>query len=90
MVTFNEWLLYFQNIDALPAAGNRNGTSVNNVGTNGNYWSSSYNNNNAYNVNFNNNNVNANNNNNRNNGFSVRVVQDFTTEHFSQLIILNF
>ena len=28
----------------LPAAGNRNGTSLNNVGSNGYYWSSSYNN----------------------------------------------
>ena len=38
----------------LPAAGNRNGTSVNNAGSNGNYWSSSYNNsNNARYVNFN-------------------------------------
>ena len=58
----------------LPAAGNRNGTSVNNVGSNGNYWSSTYNNsNNAYNLNFNSGNVNPQNNNNRNNGFSVRL-----------------
>ena len=28
----------------LPAAGDRNGTSLNNVGSNGNYWSSSCNN----------------------------------------------
>ena len=61
----------------LPAAGNRNGTSVNNVGSNGNYWSSSYNNsNNAYNLNFNSGNVNPNNNNNRYNGFSVRIVSE--------------
>ena len=60
----------------LPAAGNRNGTSVNNVGSNGNYWSSSYNNsNNAYNVNFNSGNLNPQNNNNRNNGQSVRLVR---------------
>ena len=49
---------------------------MNNVGTNGNYWSSSYNNeNNAWNVNFNSGNVNMNNNN-RNNGQSVRLVRD--------------
>ena len=59
----------------LPAAGYRNGTSVNNVGSNGNYWSASYNNsNNAWNVNFNDTNLNTNNNNNRYNGFSVRLV----------------
>ena len=60
----------------LPAAGNRNGTSVNNVGSNGNYWSSSPNGSNAdnaYNVNFNS--GNPADNNNRNNGFSVRLVR---------------
>ena len=64
----------------LPAAGNRNGTSVNNAGTNGNYWSSTANDeNNAYNVNFNSDNLNADNNN-RNNGQSVRLVrQDEST-----------
>jgi len=60
----------------LPAAGNRNGTDVNNVGDNGNYWSSTPNDeNNAWNVNFNDNNVNPDNNNNRNNGQSVRLVR---------------
>lgn len=60
----------------LPAAGNRNGTSVNNVGSNGYYWSASYNNsNNAYNVNFNDSNLNTDNNNNRYNGQSVRLVR---------------
>lgn len=60
----------------LPAAGNRNGTSVNNVGSNGNYWSASYNNaNNAWNVNFNSSNLNTDNNNNRYNGQSVRLVR---------------
>ena len=60
----------------LPAAGNRNGTSVNNVGSNGNYWSASYNNsNNARNVNFNDSNSNPQNNNNRYNGQSVRLVR---------------
>lgn len=63
---------------SLPAAGYRNGTTVNNVGSNGNYWSSTYNsNNNAYNFNFNSSNVNTSNNN-RYNGHSVRLVQDFT------------
>lgn len=60
----------------LPAAGNRNGTSLNNAGFNGNYWSSSLNTdnpNNAYNLNFNSGNVNMNNNN-RNYGQSVRPV----------------
>ncbi len=60
----------------LPAAGNSNGSSVNNTGTNGNYWSStpnSGNTNNSWNANFNSGNLNPNNNN-RNNGFSVRCV----------------
>ena len=64
----------------LPAAGNRNGTSLNNAGSNGNYWSSSLNTdnpNNAYNVNFNSDNVNWNNNN-RYNGQSVRPVSECT------------
>ena len=60
----------------LPAAGNRNGSSLNNVGSNGNYWSSTCNNsNNAYNMNFNSSNVNPQNNNNRYNGNSVRLVR---------------
>lgn len=59
----------------LPAAGNRNGTNWNNVGSNGNYWSSTPNGSNAYNLNFNSGNCNVNNN--RNNGFSVRCVKEF-------------
>lgn len=60
-----------------PASGNYNGTSLNNRGSNGNYWSSSYNSaTNAYNLNFNSSNVNpANNNNNRRYGFTARAVQ---------------
>ena len=59
----------------LPAAGNRNGSDVNNVGNNGNYWSSTPNDeNNAWNMNFNENGANMNNNN-RNNGYSVRLVR---------------
>ena len=64
----------------LPAAGNRNGTEVNNSGSNGNYWSSSLNDNNcnnAYNLNFNSDNHNRNNNN-RNNGHTVRPVSELT------------
>lgn len=63
----------------LPAAGNRNGTSLNNDGSNGNYWSASLNEdnngNNAWNLNFNNGNYNSNNNYNRNNGLTVRPVE---------------
>ncbi len=63
----------------LPAAGNRNGTSLNNDGSNGNYWSATFNednnDNNAWNLNFNNGNYNSNNNYNRNNGLSVRPVE---------------
>jgi len=64
------WRIFF------PASGNRNGTSLNNRGSNGNYWSSSLNSQtNGYNLNFNSSNVNPANNNNRFNGFSVRAVQ---------------
>ena len=60
----------------LPAAGYRYDSSLNNAGSNGNYWSSSLNTNNpnnAYNLNFNSDNVDWNNNN-RYYGFSVRPV----------------
>ena len=66
----------------LPAAGNRNngGTSMNNVGSNGNYWSSQqYNSSNGQNFNFNGSNYNLNNNN-RNNGQSVRCCLPASTE----------
>ncbi|MBO4244549.1 MAG: hypothetical protein J5882_05795 [Bacteroidales bacterium] len=60
----------------LPAAGYRNGTDVNDVGDNGNYWSSSANDeNNAWNLNFNSDNVNPDDNDNRYNGQSVRLVR---------------
>lgn len=56
--------------------GNGNGSSVNNAGSNGYYWSSTYNNtNNAYNMNFNSGGVNPQNNNNKYNGFAVRCVK---------------
>jgi retron-type reverse transcriptase len=60
----------------LPAAGYRNDGSLNNAGSNGNYWSSSLNTdnpNNAWNLNFNSDNCNMNNNN-RYYGQSVRAV----------------
>ena len=62
----------------LPAAGNRWNDNLNDVGSWGNYWSSSLNpsnDNNAYNLNFNSGGWNWNNWNNRNNGFSVRPVR---------------
>ena len=64
-----------------PASGNRNGTSLNNRGTNGNYWSVSLNSQtNGYNLNFNASGVNPANNNNRFNGFPVRAVQHSSIE----------
>ena len=65
----------------LPAAGYRNSSSLNNAGSNGNYWSStpnSSNTNNAYNLNFNSSSVNRGNNN-RYNGQSVRPVSELTS-----------
>ena len=62
----------------LPAAGYRNDTSLNNAGSNGNYWSrtlNTSNTSNAYNLNFNSSNINTNNNN-RYNGQSVRPVRN--------------
>lgn len=59
-------------------AGNRNQSdgSLNNQGSNGNYWSSSVSGGNALNLNFNSGGVNPANANNRANGFSVRCVKD--------------
>lgn len=64
--------LFFQ------AAGYRNNSNatVNNVGSNGYYWSSTVNGTNSYNLNFNSTNVNPVNNNNRPYGFSVRLLKD--------------
>ncbi len=58
------------------ASGNRNRTSgaLNNVGSNGYYWSSAPSGTNARNLNFNSSNVNPLNDNNRANGFPVRCV----------------
>jgi hypothetical protein len=61
----------------LPMAGNRNNSngSLNNVGSNGNYWFSTVSGTNARNLNFNSSNANMNTNN-RANGFSVRCLKD--------------
>lgn len=68
-------------LESVPAAGYRNGSSLNNAGENGNYWSSTpnSNDNNAYNLNFNSSNYNVNNNN-RYNGQSVRPVSELTNQ----------
>ena len=61
------------------AAGNRNRTSgaLNNVGSNGNYWTFAPNSQaNARNLNFNSGNVNPLNNNNRANGLTVRSARE--------------
>ena len=59
-----------------PAAGLGNGTSVNNVGSNGYYWSSSWDSaDGAYNMNFDSSSVYPQNDNYRYLGFSVRAVQ---------------
>ena len=57
-------------------SGNYNSSQLYNVGSNGNWWSSTVNNtNNGYNLNLNSNgNVNPQNNNNKYNGFAVRCV----------------
>ena len=75
----------------MPAAGNRNNgsTTMNNVGTNGNYWSATPNGTtNAYNLNFNSTNANTNNNN-RNNGFTVRCVSALTHAVCSSSFVLD-
>ncbi len=61
----------------LPVAGNRNNSngSLNNVGSNGNYWSATVDGTNARNLNFNSSNANMNSNN-RANGNSVRCLKD--------------
>ena len=61
----------------LPVAGNRNNSngSLNNVGSNGNYWSSTVDGTNSRNLNFNSSDANMNSNN-RANGNSVRCLKD--------------
>ena len=59
-----------------PASGYYNGTTLNNRGSNGHYWSSSYHSApNAYYLGFNSSNVNPANNTNRRYGFTARAVQ---------------
>jgi hypothetical protein len=62
----------------LPVAGNRNNSdgSLNNAGSNGNYWSSTVSGTNSRNLNFNSGNANMNTNN-RANGNSVRCLKDY-------------
>ena len=56
-------------------SGNYNNGSLNNTGSNGNWWSATANNsNNQYNLNYNSGSLNTNNNN-KNNGNSVRCVR---------------
>ncbi|MEI6048759.1 MAG: FISUMP domain-containing protein [Bacteroidota bacterium] len=63
---------------ALPGGNRNNNGTYNNIGNNGNWWSSTENSTtNAWNRNMNYNNTNVNrNNNNKRNGFSVRCVRD--------------
>lgn len=64
-------------ISALPGGNRNNNGTFNNLGNNGNWWSSTENNtSNAWNRNMNYNNSNVNRNNNKQNGFSVRCVRD--------------
>jgi hypothetical protein len=64
------WRIFF------PASGNRNGTGLNNHGSNGNYWSSSLNSQtNGYNLSFSSEGVSPASSDNRFIGFSVRAVQ---------------
>ena len=62
----------------LPMSGYRNNSngSLNNVGTNGNYWSSTVSGTNSRNLNFNSSNANMNTNN-RANGNAVRCLKDY-------------
>jgi len=62
---------------SLLLAGNRNNSngSLNNVGTNGNYWSSTVSGTNSRNLNFNSSNANMNDNN-RANGLAVRCLKN--------------
>jgi len=61
-------------------AGNRNWNdgTMNNQGTNANYWSTTPNTTNAYNLNFNASNINPANNNNRGNEFSLRCIKNYS------------
>ena len=71
----------------LPMAGNRNNSngSLNNVGSNGNYWSSTFSGTNSRNLNFNSSNANMNTNN-RANGNSVRCLKDYMCLGYSPFL----
>ncbi len=69
----NKWLFF-----SLLPGGNYNGSSYNNLGSNGNWWSSTQNSStNTWNrrLNYDNGNVNRNNNN-KTNGYSIRCLRD--------------
>jgi hypothetical protein len=87
---FKEGLFYKRYV-LLPVAGNRNNSngSLNNVGSNGNYWSSTVDGTNSRNLNFNSSNANMNNNN-RANGNSVRCRKDCNTLHGSTTALVSF
>ncbi|MBQ3445954.1 hypothetical protein IJG29_04525 [Candidatus Saccharibacteria bacterium] len=73
MRLFNNYVLSF--FAVFLRAGNYNGSTFYNGGTNGNYWSSTASSStNAHNLNFYSGNVYSANNNNRRNGFSVRCL----------------
>ena len=74
----------------LTMAGNSNNSngSLNNVGTNGNYWSSTVSGTNSRNLNFNSSNANMNTNN-RANGNSVRCLKDYCILELQTLYKIN-
>ena len=77
VITSSQWSTYLEAHGAvfLPVTGNRNGTSVNFVGSNGCYWSASYNDSNyAYFVHFYDSGLDPQRDSNRCYGFSVRLV----------------
>ena len=75
----------------LPVAGNRNNSngSLNNVGSNGNYWSSTVDGTNSRNLNFNSSNADMNSNN-RANGNSVRCLKDCNILHVLAAALVSF
>jgi hypothetical protein len=84
---FEMWKRYV----LLPVAGNRNNSnsSLNNVGANDNYWSSTVDGTNLRNLNFNSSNANMNSNN-RANGNSVRCLKDCNILHVSAATLDSF
>lgn len=81
VITSGDWRTRLQPRGAvfLPAAGNRDGTSIYNVGADGYYWSSTaYSTTNAYRLGFGSNSVDPQSNGGRRGGFAVRLVRDDT------------